>query len=55
MTDPDDDATDGVGTCRRYDLLADHYAAEISDELRVKRLDRALLDTFAEATAPRRA
>lgn len=35
-------------TRRSYDLVADRYAAELSDELRHKPLDRALLDAFAE-------
>jgi SAM-dependent methyltransferase len=33
---------------RSYDAVADRYAAEISDELAGKPLDRALLDAFAE-------
>jgi SAM-dependent methyltransferase len=51
MTDPDDDATTLAGTRRSYDLVADRYAAEISDELDGKPLDRALLHMFAEVTA----
>ncbi|WP_410663077.1 class I SAM-dependent methyltransferase [Amycolatopsis sp. lyj-84] len=35
-------------TRRSYDLVADRYAEELSDELRHKPLDRALLDAFAE-------
>lgn len=51
MTDPDDDMAALVGTRHSYDLVADRYAAEISDELGGKPLDRALLDAFAEVTA----
>lgn len=40
-----------AATRRSYDLVAEHYAAEIGDELRHKPLDRALLDAFAELTA----
>jgi SAM-dependent methyltransferase len=60
MTDPVDNAfpvfsalsrADLASTRCSYDLVADRYAAEISDELRGKPLDRALLDAFAELTA----
>lgn len=42
------DMTDAQRTRRSYDLVADHYAAELGDELRRKPLDRAMLDAFAE-------
>lgn len=43
--------TELTDTRRGYDLVADRYAAEISDELEGKPLDRALPDTFTELTA----
>lgn len=50
MAGPAGDSEALDGTRRSYDRVAEHYAAEIGDELRYKPLDRALLDSFAELT-----